>query len=82
MVPTAPEVWMGAPVPSRLDEGWLVCLGRAHAVQDGAVSCPVDGQRVAVETCLLCHHLETLAGERDDASCAVSDAVTPYPRPR
>jgi hypothetical protein len=73
---------LGTLVTSQLEGGWLVCLGQARAVRDGTIRCPADGRRVRVEACLLCRHLETLAGERDDASCTVSDGLTPSPRPR
>jgi hypothetical protein len=73
---------MGTLGESRSEEGWLVCLGTARAVRDGTVRCAIEGRRVRIETCLLCHHLETLSGERDDASCAVVGPVTPSLGPR
>jgi hypothetical protein len=65
----------------RDEEGWMVCLSSVHVVRGGMVDCPIRRSRVTITDCLLCHHLETLAGERDDASCATAE-VTPSPRPR
>ena len=66
----------------REEEGWLVCLGSVQVVRGGWVDCPLRQSRVTIADCLLCHHIETLAGERDDASCAAAGEVTPAPRPR
>jgi hypothetical protein len=82
MAATGSEARMRTVDDARLEEGWLVCLGEARAVRDGRVRCAIQGRRVPVEACLLCRHLETLAGERDDTSCAVAGGVTPLQRPR
>jgi hypothetical protein len=64
------------------EQGWVVCVGDARSARDGRVDCPVRDRRVPLAACLLCRHLETLAGERDDTTCLASNPimVPPYPR--
>jgi hypothetical protein len=62
--------------------GWLVCLGENRWVQDGRVGCPTQDGAVPVEACLLCHHLQTLAGERDTLACDAGGPLRSSPDPQ
>jgi len=57
-----------------LDQGWIVCRDADRPVRDGSVLCPIQHRRVPIAACLICHHLETLSGERDpQTGCEAPD---------
>jgi hypothetical protein len=54
-----------AVAPRDLDQGWIVCHDADRPVRDGRVVCPLQGRRVPIAACVVCHHLETMSDERD-----------------
>ena len=49
---------------SRSRSTWIVCAGATRDISVGRVKCPQQGI-VSVDECLACHHLVTVADERD-----------------
>jgi hypothetical protein len=66
-----------------MEASWIACAHSAGDVVDGLVECGRMG-RVSLGTCLACHLLNTLEGERDpDFSCTAEEEGQVRPmRPR
>lgn len=62
--------------PARLAaaERWVACLGDVRDVRADRVDCPLVRGTVSLRSCLDCHHLLTVADEREGwTACTIGD---------